>query len=674
MTSPSLDSLNVRRTLTVGNKTYAYFSLAEAEKTLGSLARLPCCLKILMENLLRFEDGVNATVDDARALAARLRPHTGTTEISFRPARLLMEDTAALPALADLAALREAMLTFDADPRRINPLCPVDLIMTSQALPAALHSYDDRSAFLRWSQKAFDNINIAPPGISLGLANLERAAHVVNIGDPADDGVSLVYPDTFVSTSGGTTMINSLGVLGWAVGGIAAEAIMLNQPIALVVQDVVGVRLTGALSNGASVTELVLELAALLSKRGTNVKLVEFFGPGLDSLSVIDRAIIAALASEFGATCALFPIDVDTLLYLSLTNRAPDHIALIEAYAKEQGLWRESGVDDPKEDPTFTTEFKLDLSSISPPAPRLSKTSENAPSPPPEETPPEERLLSLEDSRGHDTSDTPITYAWNDASLTLRRPPFFESLTRETTKVKDIIDARLLAIFGDSVAADLLAPTGPIGPKDPAGLYLAERNVPPDSFGSYVTYNGNPEIVARGAFADSRLKNEIAGDAPGGMTKYQPSGAILPIYDAALRYQQNNVPLIIVAGKNYGRGLSHNEAAKGAKLLGVKAVIAESFDPRHRTDLIGMGVLPLTFKGEMTRADFELTGEETFNIIGFEGEPRPRRNVIFVINRKDDIARYMLLCRIDTQEEAAIYKNGGVLPYALRSFLQPIDG
>ncbi len=896
-TTTGQDSLKTRQTLTVNGKNFDYFSLKAAEKAVGNVARLPFCLKVLLENLLRFEDGRSVTADDVRALGSWLHLRKSTTEVAYRPARVLMQDFTGVPAVVDLAAMREATITLGGDPNQINPLCAVDLVIDHSVMVDEFGSAQafatnvtrefqrnhERYAFLRWGQKAFNNFRVVPPGTGIcHQVNLEYLAQVVWVDKDSVTGNNVAYPDTLVGTDSHTTMVNGLSVLGWGVGGIEAEAAMLGQPISMLIPEVVGFKFTGKPKEGTTATDVVLTVTQMLRKKGVVNKFVEFYGPGLDNLSLADRATIANMAPEYGATCGIFPIDSETINYLKFTGRDADRIALVEAYAKAQGMWRESGMDDAKTDPIFTETLELDLATVEPslagprrPQDRVllsqaaQKFREELPSfkvvaesnpiqvigtnytikhgdvviaaitsctntsnpgvmlaaglvakkarakglktkpwvktslapgsqvvtdylrqaglqadldalgfnlvgygcttcignsgPLPEPvaaaiekgdlvaaavlsgnrnfegrvnphckanylaSPPLVVAYALAGSMTIDLTTQPlgtdldgkdvllsdiwptnaeiqaaiqqsltpgmfrqryanvfegadswqqvetatgVTYAWEDSSTYVKLPPLFEAMPREPQKVKEILNARLLAIFGDSITTDHISPAGDIKKSSPAGLYLTEHNVVPSEFNSYGARRGNHEVMMRGTFANIRIKNELMGGVEGGNTKHFPSGDTMPIYDAAMRYQKDNVPLIIIAGKEYGTGSSRDWAAKGTKLLGVRAVIAESFERIHRSNLVGMGVLPLEFKGGMSRADLKLTGEETFNIAGIATDLKPHMDVMFTINRRESVDRYMLFCRIDTLDEVDYFKNGGILHYVLRDILK----
>jgi len=890
----SLDSFKSRRTLTIGIRRYDYFSLKAAGTAgLGDLSRLPCSLKVLLENLLRNEDGRTVTKDDVRALAAWLLAKRSNREIAFRPARVLMQDFTGVPAVVDLAAMRDAMRAIGGDPERINPLSPVDLVIDHSVMVDAFGSRDafaknvaleydrngERYAFLRWGQTAFDSFRVVPPGTGIcHQVNLEYLAQVVWTDGKKGSGM-LAYPDTLVGTDSHTTMVNGLSVLGWGVGGIEAEAAMLGQPISMVIPEVIGFRLTGKLREGATATDLVLTVTEMLRKKGVVGKFVEFCGPGLDNLSLADRATIANMAPEYGATCGFFPIDKETIAYLKSSGRDAHRVQLVEAYAKKQGLWR--GPRTP--DPLFTDLLELDIASVEPSlaGPRrpqdrvaLSKvargfvddlqsfnrtkdasriavagtdytlgdgdvviaaitscTNTSNPSvmlgagllaknavkrglavkpwvktslapgskvvsdylaaaglqndlnklgfnlvgygcttcignsgPLPEpiadavtkgdlvvasvlsgnrnfegRVNPHTRANYLAspilvvayalagsmkidlmtDPIGHDKKGKPVylrdiwpsnadiraavkrsvkssmfrkqygdvfkgdrlwrgietakgkTYSWDGDSTYVQNPPYFQGMTLEPAPVTDVVGARPLAILGDSITTDHISPAGSIKTDGPAGRYLIANGVKVADFNSYGARRGNHEVMMRGTFANIRLRNEMVPGTEGGVTRHIPSGEVMSIYDAAMRYQASRVPLVIVAGKEYGTGSSRDWAAKGTLLLGVRAVIAESFERIHRSNLVGMGVLPLQFKDGLTRKDLALTGTELFDIAGLSSGLKPGMDIVCRIQRAEGkIDNVTLLCRIDTLDEVEYFRHGGILPYVLRNLQQ----
>jgi aconitate hydratase len=896
------DSLKTRRTLTVDGKSYDYFSLEAAAAAIGfgdsggDLARLPFSMKVLLENLVRLENGRTVTVDDIKAVGEWLRTRSSEREIAFRPARVLMQDFTGVPAVVDLAAMREAMVKLGGDPKRINPLSPVDLVIDHSVMVdsfGSAASFEDnvrqeferngeRYAFLRWGQGGFDNFRVVPPGTGIcHQVNLEYLAQTV--WTTAEGGAEIAYPDTLVGTDSHTTMVNGLAVLGWGVGGIEAEAAMLGQPISMVLPEIVGFKLQGALREGATATDLVLTVTQMLRKKGVVGRFVEFYGPGLDGLALPDRATIANMAPEYGATCGFFPIDKETLRYLEFTGRDPERVKLVEAYAKAQGLWRDAASPDP----VFTDTLELDLGSVEPslagprrpqdrvllsavaPAfaselPKLAGTGETAkldrsvpvrgldhalkdgdvviaaitsctntsnPSvmlgagllarnavkrglkakpwvktslapgsqvvsdyyaasglqgdldalgfnlvgygcttcignsgPLPEPiaeaveagnlvvsavlsgnrnfegrinphvranylaSPPVVVAYALagsmtidlaKDPLGLDAEGKPVylreiwpssrevaetlekclspamfrgrygnvfegpeawrriatapgmTFAWDAASTYVRHPPFFEIMPDQPAALADIVAARPLAIFGDSITTDHISPAGSIKKDSPAGTYLIAHQVPPAEFNSYGARRGNHEVMMRGTFANIRIRNEMVPGIEGGITKHLPDGAVMPIYDAAMDYEKEGVALVVIAGKEYGTGSSRDWAAKGTRLLGVKAVIAESFERIHRSNLVGMGVLPLQFKPGMDRHSLRLDGSERFDILGVAEGLKPRSDLTCRIHRADgSVEAVKLLCRIDTLDEIEYFRHGGILQYVLRGMMK----
>ncbi|HWE44392.1 MAG TPA: aconitate hydratase AcnA [Caulobacteraceae bacterium] len=889
---PSIDSLNTRRELTVGRKKYAYYSLPAAEEAgLTGIGRLPRTLKVLLENLLRNEDGLAVGRDDLDALAAWIE-NKGSVEheISFRPARVLMQDFTGVPAVVDLAAMRDAMTALGADPEKINPLNPVDLVIDHSVMvdffgnPKAFKEnvakeYErniERYRFLRWGSSAFNDFRVVPPGTGIcHQVNLEYLAQTV--WTASEGKATLAYPDTLVGTDSHTTMVNGLAVLGWGVGGIEAEAAMLGQPIPMLIPEVIGFRLDGRLPEGATATDLVLTVTQMLRKKGVVGKFVEFFGPGILNLTIEDQATISNMAPEYGATCGFFPISQATLDYLTATGREKDRVALVEAYAKEQGLWSGEGVEEPE----FTDTLDLDLGTVQPslagpkrpqdrvplldaakmfetalagdfgkgadadrrtavkgesydighgdvviaaitsctntsnpsvliaaglvarkahalglkPKPWV-KTSlapgsqvvtdylekaglsadldalgfnlvgygcttcigNSGPLPQPVSdavneadlvavsvlsgnrnfegrvnpdvranylaSPPLVVVYALAGSMRKDVAREPLgegkdgqpvylkdvwptsaeiaeiqravvseemfakrykdvfkgdkswqgidvaggkTYAWDPASTYVENPPYFAGMTMEPAPVKDIIEARVLGIFGDSITTDHISPAGSIKKTSPAGLWLQEHGVDPIDFNSYGSRRGNHEVMMRGTFANIRIRNRMTPDIEGGVTKHFPSGDIMSIYDAAMRYQSEGRHLVVFAGKEYGTGSSRDWAAKGTKLLGVRAVIAESYERIHRSNLVGMGVAPLQFKVEGWHK-LGLTGEEIVTIRGLE-DVKPRQELMVELFRPSDgkLARFPVRCRIDTQTELEYFKAGGVLNYVLRN-------
>ena len=895
MTTIGQDTLGARRTLSVDGESYDYFSLeAAAGAGLGDVSRLPFSLKVLLENLLRHEDGRTVTVDDVASLAGWSAARSSGREIAYRPARVLMQDFTGVPAIADLAAMRAAMSDLGGDPTRINPLSPVDLVVDHSVMVDRFGSADafranvetemrrnrERYAFLRWGQSAFDNFRVVPPGTGIcHQVNLEYLAQVVWTSDAG--GRTIAYPDTLVGTDSHTTMVNGLAVLGWGVGGIEAEAAMLGQPISMLAPEVVGFRLTGALREGATATDLVLTVTQMLRRKGVVGKFVEFHGPGLDELSLADRATISNMAPEYGATCGFFPIDGETLAYLELSARDPRRIALVEAYAKAQGMWREAGAPDPE----FSDTLELDIGGVEPsmagprrPQDRISPSgaakglegalaearsgagdrisapvagrdfdltdgdvviaaitsctntsnpsvmvgagllARNAAARGLEVKPwvktslaPGSQVVTdyldraglrddldalgfnlvgygcttcignsgpLDDSISGAISDgdlvvgavlsgnrnfegrvspwtrlnylaspilvvayaiagnvgidiateplgegadgepvylkdvwpsnreisetvrscvTPgmfrrrygdvftgteawrqveaaasLTYRWDIGSTYVQRPPFFEDMPREPGGFSDISGARMLALLGDGITTDHISPAGSIKRDGPAGSYLVDRQVPPAEFNSYGARRGNHEIMMRGTFANIRLRNEIVAGVEGGVTRRMPDGEEMSIYDAAMKYRDEGVPLVVVAGKEYGTGSSRDWAAKGTRLLGIEAVIAESFERIHRSNLVGMGVLPLQFKDGASRRSLGLDGGEIFDVEGIADGIAPRMDVICRITRSDGSSEEIpLICRVDTLDEVEYYRHGGILQYVLRNLMEP---
>jgi len=893
----SIDSLKTRRELKVGTKTYIYYSLPAAEEAgLAGVSRLPASMKVLLENLLRNEDGETVGGDDLKALAAWTE-NKGSVEheISFRPARVLMQDFTGVPAVVDLAAMRDAMTHLGANPEKINPLSPVDLVIdhsvmvdffgTAKAFGENVdREYErniERYRFLRWGSSAFNNFRVVPPGTGIcHQVNLEYLAQTVWIND--DEGPTVAYPDTVVGTDSHTTMINGLSVLGWGVGGIEAEAAMLGQPIPMLIPEVIGFKLTGAMPEGATATDLVLTVTQMLRKKGVVGKFVEFFGEGLAGLTLEDQATIANMAPEYGATCGFFPVTKATIDYLRATGREKARADLVEAYAKAQGLWFEPG----DADPIFTDTLELDLGSVLPslagpkrPQDRVllsdaasefnlalgkefgkdgvgdrvavagekfdvgngdvviaaitSCTNTSNPSvliaaglvakkavekglkvkpwvktslapgsqvvtdylkaagltksldalgfnlvgygcttcignsgPLPEAiseavsggdlvacsvlsgnrnfegrvnpdvranylaSPPlvvayalaGSMLIDLsKDAIGTGKDGKPVylkdiwptseevatlqrkhvtqkmfatrysdvfkgdknwqgikvaggqTYAWDMGSTYVQNPPYFRDMKMEPEAVTDIIEARVLSVFGDSITTDHISPAGSIKASGPAGEYLRDRQVPTSEFNSYGARRGNHEVMMRGTFANIRIRNKITPEIEGGVTKHFPSRDVMSIYDAAMRYQTEGRPLVVFAGKEYGTGSSRDWAAKGTKLLGVRAVIAESFERIHRSNLVGMGVLPLQFLQDGWQK-LNLTGEEIVSIRGLT-ELSPRRQLTVEMYRPSDgrIARFPVRCRIDTPTELEYFKNGGVLNYVLRNLARAED-
>ena len=886
MTQVGKDTLGTRSTLTVNGKDYAYYSFAKAEKTIGDVSKLPFSLKVLLENMLRFEDGgFTVSTDDAQAIADwQKNPATGK-EIQYRPARVLLQDFTGVPCVVDLAAMRDAISKLGGDTAKINPQVPVNLVIDHSVMvdefghPKAFEKNveleyarnAERYDFLKWGSKSFENFSAVPPGTGIcHQVNLEYIGKGVwSTNDP--DGNAVAYPDTCVGTDSHTTMINGLGVLGWGVGGIEAEAAMLGQPISMLIPEVVGFKLTGAMAEGVTATDLVLTCVQMLREVGVVGRFVEFYGEGVANLSLADRATIANMAPEYGATCGFFGIDDKTLEYMRLTGRDEETIALVEAYSKEQGMWF-----TPENEPVFTKTLELDVSKVVPslagpkrPQDRVAlpqvdelfntdlekiykksapqrtgvegkdhdigdgdvviaaitsctntsnpdvliaaglvakkarekgltpkpwvKTSlapgsqvvtdyleksglqddldalgfdlvgygcttcigNSGPLAPPISkaingndivaasvlsgnrnfegrvspdvranflaSPPLVVAYALKGTVTEDITETPIgqdqdgkdvmladiwpsndevrehraknidrdmfvsryadvykgdehwqaikveasdTYRWNPTSTYVASPPFFEGMEMTPAPVTDITDAKPLAILGDSVTTDHISPAGSIKEDSPAGSYLQSHQVAKQDFNSYGSRRGNHDVMMRGTFANIRIKNEMVPGIEGGVTTY--NGEQMPIYDAAMKHKEDGTPLVVVAGKEYGTGSSRDWAAKGTILLGVKAVIVESFERIHRSNLIGMGVLPLQFKDGDTRNSLGLTGSDSFSIKGL-ADLDPSQDVEVEVTREDGSTfSFTALCRIDTANEMEYYRNGGILHYVLR--------
>ncbi len=891
---PSLNSFNARTTISAGGKTFTYFDLkAAAANGLGDISRLPNSLKVLLENLLRTEDGVVVKKADILAMTSWLvNKGKNEVEIAFSPARVLMQDFTGVPAVVDLAAMRDAAAKLGANPEKINPLVPVDLVIDhsvmvdhfgaagafKQNVELEYERNVERYQFLRWGQQAFQDFRVVPPGTGIcHQVNLEYLGQSVWVRDI--DGETYAYPDTVVGTDSHTTMINGIGVLGWGVGGIEAEAAMLGQSISMLIPEVIGFRLTGKLQEGATATDLVLTVTQMLRKKGVVGKFVEFFGPGLATMSVADRATIANMAPEYGATCGFFPVDSKTIDYLTATGRDPARVALVEAYCKQQGLWLTD------EEPEFTDTLELSLADVRPslagpkrPQDRVllgtladgftkvmteefrkgaelkkrapvadanhdighgdvviaaitSCTNTSNPSvmlaaglvarnahkkglnvkpwvktslapgsqvvtdylhrsgldadldalgfnlvgygcttcignsgplaAPISATIAEQDLVVAsvlsgnrnfegrvnQDVRANYLASPPLvvayalagsvytnleteplgngndgqpvylrdiwpsnaeieetvrasvtpqmfadrygnvfagdqhwqgikitagrTYAWDAKSTYVQNPPYFEGMSMTPTPPRDVVGARVLGLFGDSITTDHISPAGSIKKVSPAGAYLTEHGVAQTDFNSYGARRGNHEVMMRGTFANIRIKNQmVKGDdgsvVEGGYTIHHPSGERMFIYDAAMRYKQEGRELIIFAGKEYGTGSSRDWAAKGTTLLGVRAVVAESFERIHRSNLIGMGVLPLQFLEGQSWASLGLTGEETVSISGV-AEFGPRQKVTLKLTRANGKTEDLEVhCRIDTENEVEYLRNGGILHYVLR--------
>ena len=899
----SLDSFKCRKTLKVGAKTYVYYSLPTAEKNgLKGISRLPYSMKVLLENLLRNEDDRTVTKADIQAVAKWMKKKKLEHEVAFRPARVLMQDFTGVPAVVDLAAMRNAMQALGGSPEKINPLIPVDLVIDHSVIvnffgdnkafgknvAEEYKQNQERYEFLKWGQKALSNFSVVPPGTGIcHQVNLEYLAQTVwtkkeklTIGKKTGT-FEVVYPDSLVGTDSHTTMVNGLAVLGWGVGGIEAEAAMLGQPLSMLLPEVVGFKLKGALKEGVTATDLVLTVTQMLRKQGVVGKFVEFYGPGLDNLSVADKATIANMAPEYGATCGFFPVDKETVDFLKTSGRASARVALVDKYAKAQGLFRTAK----SLDPVFTVTLTLDLAKVEPslagpkrPEGRValsavsegfaaamesdykkaldgtrfevegkkfdlghgdvviaaitSCTNTSNPSvligagllarkaaakglkaapwvktslapgsqvvaeylansglqkdldkvgfnlvgfgcttcignsgPLPEEisksindngiiasavlsgnrnfegrvspdvqanylaSPPLVVAYALAGSVTKNLAKEPIgtgsdgkpvylkdiwpttkeinafikkyvtatifkkkyadvfkgdtnwrkiktvtsdTYKWNMSSTYVQNPPYFEGMKKEPEPIVDVVDARVLALFGDKITTDHISPAGSIKLSSPAGKYLSEHQVRPADFNQYGTRRGNHEVMMRGTFANIRIKNFMLkgsdGNVPeGGLTKHWPDGEQMSIYDAAMKYQAEQVPLVVFAGAEYGNGSSRDWAAKGTRLLGVRAVVCQSFERIHRSNLVGMGVLPLTFEEGTSWASLGLKGDEKVTIRGLQGELKPRQMLeAEIVSSGGKTSRVPLLCRIDTLDELEYYRNGGILHYVLR--------
>src|SRR5215203_3178632 len=917
----SLNSFNTRTRLAAGGSSVDMFSLSALERAgFPGVARLPYSLKILLENLLRKEDGRFVEADDIRTLATWDVTSKVQKEIAFTPARVLLQDFTGVPAVVDLAAMRDGMVRLGGNPAKVNPLQPVELVIDHSVqvdhyvefnaadLNAALEfgRNKERYTFLRWGQEAFDNFRVVPPDTGIvHQVNLEYLARVIFKEQAA--GITLAYPDTLVGTDSHTTMVNGLGVVGWGVGGIEAEAAMLGQPISMLIPEVVGFRLVDRLPEGATATDLVLTITERLRKLGVVGKFVEFYGPGLEFLTIADRATLGNMSPEYGATIAICPIDEMTLDYLRLTGREDAHVQLVEAYAKEQGLFWSSAAPDP----VYTATVELDLSTVEPsmagpkrPQDRVSlrqakykfqqaleaMISERKPKPAaadrvaekhgedsaPAAAPaaaavamadgtvpgmegldhgsvvvaaitsctntsnpsvmigagllarnavkrglkvkpwvktslapgslvvteylkaaglieylaelgfnivgygcttcignsgplPEPVSSMVKDGNlivasilsgnrnfegriqsqvranylaspplvvayaiagrmqvdlttepiGEDSSGVPVMlkeiwptereiqeamlgsvksamfreqyahvfegderwrslpiptgerFEWTDGSTYIRNPPFFEGITAEPTLPTDIVGARALAVLGDSVTTDHISPAGSIPADSPAGRYLVSKGVPPADFNSYGARRGNHEVMMRGTFANIRLRNQLAPSTEGGWTTLLPEGEVLTIYDGSVRYRERGVPLMIIAGKEYGSGSSRDWAAKGTLLLGVKAVLAESFERIHRSNLVNMGVLPLEFRSGENAAALNLTGFESYDLTGIASGLSAGCDILVRATSPDGSVRvFTVKARIDTPEEAVAYRHGGILPYVVRQLVR----
>ena len=887
------DSTKTRKTLTAGGQTVAYYSIPAAEAAgLGAFARLPAALKVVLENMLRFEDGKTVTVDDIRAFAEwGANGGRNPREIAYRPARVLMQDFTGVPAVVDLAAMRDGILGLGGDAQQINPLNPVDLVIDHSVMidefgtPRAFQMNVDREyernmeryTFLKWGQKAFNNFRVVPPGTGIcHQVNLEYLAQTVWT-DADQQGQLVAYPDTLVGTDSHTTMVNGLAVLGWGVGGIEAEAAMLGQPVSMLIPEVVGFKLTGTMREGTTATDLVLKVVQMLRKKGVVNKFVEFYGEGLDRLPLADRATIANMAPEYGATCGFFPIDGETLRYLRQTGRDDGRVALVEAYARANGMWRDAGYD-----PIYTDTLHLDMGEIVPAisgpkrpqdflpltdakasfaremeasfkrpmgvevpvkgegftmssgkvviasitsctntsnpyvmigaglvarkaralgltrkpwvktslAPGSQVVSEylnaaglqedldavgfnlvgygcttcigNSGPLQPEisaaiaegdlvaaavlsgnrnfegrispdvranylASPPLVVAYALAGDMNIDLTTEPLgigsngkpvflkdiwptnqeiaelvertvtreaflkkyadvfkgdekwqavettdreTYDWPASSTYIQNPPYFRGMSRDPGVIRNIEGARILALLGDMITTDHISPAGSFKDKTPAGRYLTDRQVPVREFNSYGARRGNHEVMMRGTFANIRIRNEMLDGVEGGYT-LGPDGQQTSIFDASMAWQAAGVPLVIFGGIEYGAGSSRDWAAKGTALLGVKAVIAESFERIHRSNLVGMGVIPFEFTGGDTRKTLGLTGSETVSIHGLEGDLKPLSLVPCTITSADGTQRTIQIkCRIDTEIEIEYVEHGGVLHYVLRDLAQ----
>ena len=895
----SLDSFRCCKTLQVGSKSYAYFSLPIAERNgLKGISRLPFSMKVLLENLLRNEDGRTVTKDDIKAVAEWLKTKTSDREIAFRPARVLMQDFTGVPAVVDLAAMRDAMKHLGGDPKKINPQVPVDLVIdhsvavtffgNNQAFKKNVEEEyrqnQERYKFLKWAQRSFDNFSVVPPGTGIcHQVNLEYLSRVVwhRKDKVKADGkaatMEVAYPDTLVGTDSHTTMVNGLSVLGWGVGGIEAEAAMLGQPLSMVLPEVIGFKLAGKLKEGVTATDLVLTVTEMLRKRGVVGKFVEFFGPGLAHLTIADRATLGNMSPEYGATCGFSPIDDDTIRYLKDTGRSPELVALVAAYAKAQGMYHVKTTPDPM----FTDILKLELGSVEPslagpkrPQDRVAlkevksgfavsmdkefgKSAEakkrvkvsgknydlghgdvviaaitsctNTSNPnvmigagllarkaaakgltvkpwvktslapgsqvvgeyldksglqkdldklgfnligfgcttcignsgplPPENSkaindndlvaaavlsgnrnfegrvnadvranylasPPLVVSYALAGSMNVDVAREPlgidqkgkkvflkdiwpsnkeigdfvaknitrqmfskkyadvfkgdsnwrkisvkggVTYDWDKKSTYVQNPPYFVGMGRHPKPLEDIVDARVLALLLNSITTDHISPAGSIKINSPAGKYLVGHKVKPADFNQYGTRRGNHEVMMRGTFANIRIKNQMVPGVEGGVTVHYPSKQRMPIYDAAMKYKADRVPLVVFAGKEYGSGSSRDWAAKGSVLLGIRAVIAQSFERIHRSNLVGMGIIPLVFEEGTSWQSLGLKGDEQVTIRGLHGELKPHQRLIAeIVSGNGTLKRVPLICRIDTLDELDYFKNGGILQYVLR--------
>ena len=885
----SKNSYNSLSDLEIGGKKYKYYSIKAAENNgLDGVSKLPKSLKVLLENLLRYEDDLSVTKNQIEAIKEWLKTKKSKTEIAYRPARVLLQDYTGIPAVADLAAMREAVKEKNKDPNTINPLSSVDLVIDhsvqvdkfasanslKENVDIEFNRNSERYSFLKWGQQAFNNFRIVPPGTGIcHQVNLEYLSKVVWSEKYKDE--DYIFPDTLVGTDSHTTMVNGLSVLGWGVGGIEAEAGMLGQPISMLIPEVIGFELTNKLPEGTTATDLVLTVVKMLRDKGVVGKFVEFYGEGLKNLTLADRATIANMAPEYGATCGFFPIDDETLKYLNFSGRDKQTVDIVEAYAKEQGLWASDGIE-------FTDTVSLDMSKVVPTisgpkrpqdkvllteassnfkkvyeeitkkkepssakvsgedynledgniviAAITSCTNTSNPSvligagllakkaiekglttkpwvktslapgsqvvtdylakaglntyldqlgfnlvgygcttcignsgPLPDNisdaikdeniyavsvlsgnrnfegrisplvkanylaSPPLVVAYAIAGSMNKDLYKDPLgkdkegndvflkdiwptnqeiedtlqkslnaemfikrysnvsegpeqwqkikteessIYNWEDTSTYVKKPPFFDNLSDEPEGFKEIKDARPLLILGDSVTTDHISPAGSIQKESPTGEYFMKHQILPKDYNSYGSRRGNHEVMMRGTFANIRIRNEMAPGTEGGFTKLYPEEKIMPVYDAVVEYKKRGTDLVVIGGKEYGTGSSRDWAAKGTKLLGVKAVLAESFERIHRSNLIGMGVLPLQFVGEMNRENLNLKGSELISIIDIEKGINPRDEVEVEFKyQSGDIKKIKMLCRIDTKNELEYYKNGGILQYVLRNMI-----
>jgi aconitate hydratase len=895
----SLDSFRCCKTLQVGSKAYAYFSLPIAEKNgLKGISRLPFSMKVLLENLLRNEDGRTVTKDDIKAVAEWLKTKSSSHEFAFRPARVLMQDFTGVPAVVDLAAMRDAMKSLGGDPKKINPQVPVDLVIDHSVaitfygnnaafkknVDEEYRQNQERYKFLKWAQRSFDNFSVVPPGTGIcHQVNLEYLSRVVWTKkekvkvDGKNATMEVAYPDTVVGTDSHTTMVNGLSVLGWGVGGIEAESAMLGQPMSMTLPEVIGFKLSGKLKEGLTATDLVLTVTQMLRARGVVGKFVEFFGPGLAHLTIADRATLGNMSPEYGATCGFSPIDDDTIAFLKNTGRSPELVALVAAYAKAQGMYRVKTTPDPM----FTDILKLDLGTVEPslagpkrPQDRVAlkdvkmgfagsmdkefgksaemkkrvpvaghnydighgdvviaaitsctntsnpgvmlaagllarkaaakglsvkpwvKTSlapgsqvvgeyldksglqkdldklgfnlvgygcttcigNSGPLPPQNSkaindgdlvaaavlsgnrnfegrvnadvranylaSPPLVVAYSiagsmsvdmLKDALGTDQKGKKVflkdiwpsnkeigefiaknvtrqiftkkyadvfkgdanwrkisikggmTYGWDKNSTYVQNPPYFVGMKKAPKPLEDIVDARVLALLLDSITTDHISPAGSIKIDSPAGKYLVDHKVKPADFNQYGTRRGNHEVMMRGTFANIRIKNQMVPGVEGGVTIHYPSKQRMAIYDAAMKYMADHVPLVVFAGKEYGSGSSRDWAAKGSLLLGIRAVVCQSFERIHRSNLVGMGIMPLVFEEGTSWQTLGLKGDEQVTIRGLHGEIKPGQKLIAeIVSGNGTLKRVPLICRIDTADELDYFKNGGILQYVLR--------